>query len=59
MKAPPMRLPAGWLLLFFLPLLTGCELVGDIFKLGLWAGVLMIGFFAVIAYVAFRFLRRS
>jgi len=31
--------------------LTGCELVGDIFKAGVWVGVLMV--VAVIALVGF------
>lgn len=50
-----------WLVLLLLltPLLTGCELVGDIFKLGIWAGVIMMGLLAVVVYAGFRFMKRT
>ena len=49
-----------WLTLTMLaPLLTGCELVGGIFKLGVWAGVLMVAVIVVLAYLASRFMRRT
>lgn len=49
----------AWLLLLITPLLPGCELVGDIFKLGIWAGVIMIGVLAVVVYAIFRFMKRT
>ena len=47
------------MLLVLAPMLVGCEVVGDIFKLGVWAGVLMIALLALGIYVALRFIRRS
>ena len=32
------------LLMFLLPLFSSCELIGDIFEAGVWAGVLMVVF---------------
>ena len=49
----------AWSLLLITPLLTGCELVGDIFKLGVWAGVILIGVLAVVVYVIFSFMKRT
>lgn len=57
MNAVPVRVNAGLPLLLIAPLLSGCELVGDIFELGVWAGVLMIGLFALLAYAAYRLIR--
>jgi hypothetical protein len=39
------------LLLFAMVFLSGCELVGDIFKAGVWVGVLIV--VAIIALVVF------
>ena len=39
------------LLLFFLMLLTGCEAIGDIFKAGVWVGILVV--VAVIGLIIF------
>lgn len=41
------------------PLLTGCELVGDIFKAGVWTGVLVIGLLALLAVGILSFMRRT
>jgi hypothetical protein len=41
-------------------ILTGapaCRVVGDIFKAGVWVGVLAIGFFAVVAFGLVSLLR--
>ena len=32
------------LLMFLLPLLSSCEIIGGIFKAGVWAGVLLVVF---------------
>lgn len=39
------------LLLFVMIALSGCELVGDIFKAGVWVGVLIV--VAIIALIVF------
>ena len=40
------------LLLFAMISLTGCELVGDIFKAGVWVGVLIVvGIIALIVFL--------
>jgi hypothetical protein len=43
----------GLLIALFLPTaLSGCELIGDIFKTGVWAGVLLVlGFIGVIVWL--------
>jgi hypothetical protein len=49
-----------WLVLLFVaPLLSGCELAGDIFKLGVWSGVLMIGLLAALVVLVLSFMRRT
>jgi len=44
------------LLLIFLTLLLGsCQVIGDIFKAGVWVGVLLvIGFIALVIYLVTR-----
>lgn len=50
----------AWLVLLLLvPMLSGCELVGDIFKLGVWSGVIIVGILALVAYVIFSFFKRT
>lgn len=49
MKVQRYPLAFSLALLPMTPLLTGCEIVGKIFKAGVWVGVL--GVFAVVALV--------
>ena len=42
-------LPARLILLFLAVTVSGCEVIGDIFQAGLWAGVLLV--FLVIALI--------
>lgn len=42
-------------LLFLLSTLAGCEVIGGIFKAGIWVGVVIV--VAVIALIAFLFSR--
>lgn len=37
-----MRKLSYWPLLALLPLLSGCELIGDIFKAGVWSGIILV-----------------
>ncbi len=39
--------------------LTGCEVVGKIFKFGVWTGVVMVGLVVLLAFGAMRFMRRT
>ncbi len=43
------------LLLFLTTTLTGCELIGDIFRAGVWVGVIAV--VAVLALIGFLFSR--
>jgi hypothetical protein len=43
------------LLAFLTTTLTGCELIGDIFRAGIWVGVIAV--LAVVALVGFLFSR--
>lgn len=38
-------------MLVFATMFTGCELIGDIFKAGIWVGVIIV--IAIIAVIAF------
>ena len=42
---------------FLLATLSGCEAIGDIFKAGVWVGILIVA--AVIGLIAFIFSRAS
>ena len=46
--------------LFLLPLtITGCEMIGDIFKAGVWVGIIIIiAIVAVIAFIAKLFSKK-
>jgi hypothetical protein len=42
-------------LLFFAVALTGCELIGDIFKAGVWVGVLLVlGVIGIVIWLVSR-----
>jgi hypothetical protein len=46
------------LLLLLSPFITGCELAGDIFKFGLWAGIaIVVVIVGIIWYVIGKFRR--
>jgi hypothetical protein len=41
-------------------MLGGCELIGDIFKAGVWVGALLvIGIIALVIWIASKFLSRG
>ena len=51
-----MRLATLLASVFALSLLAGCEVIGDIFKAGVWVGVLaVVAVIALIAFIASKF----
>ena len=49
----------SFLTAFFLTAISGCELVGDIFEAGFWAGILIVvGIIVLIFYIIFRMRRK-
>ena len=42
-------------LIFFFPILGGCQIAGDIFKAGVWVGVILV--FLVIGGIVWLFTR--
>jgi hypothetical protein len=44
-------------LIFFFPILAGCQVIGDIFKAGVWVGVILV--VLVIGGIAWLFMRAS
>ncbi|HET6566436.1 MAG TPA: hypothetical protein VFG50_00620 [Rhodothermales bacterium] len=39
--------------------LTGCEIIGDIFKVGFWIGVVIVAIVVAVIFWVVRFVRKS
>jgi hypothetical protein len=50
-----MKKAISLILIFFIFLFSSCSLIGDIFKAGVWVGVLLVvGFIALVIYLITR-----